>query len=114
MAGPRFAGNCDLPSAALRSRTRQMSTIHLMPEDLRQLYHVREWRNATGVLATACPDEWAEIVAVLRAFRLLRSEVQAAGKNKSPIASQIDAAFYARGWQEKQFQTAIKGRRAVV
>jgi hypothetical protein len=85
-----------------------MSTLHLVPEDLQRLYHVREWRNATGVLATACPGEWAEIQEVLRSFRLLRSEVQAAGGRKSPIASQIDAAFYARGWEEKQFQTSIK------
>lgn len=85
-----------------------MSTLHFVPDDLQQLYHVREWRNATGVLATACPEEWAEIQEVLRAFRLLRSEVQAAGGRKSPIANQIDAAFYARGWEEKQFQTSIK------
>lgn len=85
-----------------------MSTLHLVPDDLRRLYHVREWRNATGVLSTACADEWAEIIEVLRAFRLLRSEVQAAGGRKSPIANQIDAGFYSRGWREKQFRTAIK------
>ena len=45
---------------------------------------------------------------MLRGFKLLRSEVQAAGGRKSPIANQIDGGFYARGWQEKQFQTAIK------
>lgn len=85
-----------------------MSTLHLVPEDLRKLYHVREWRNAAGVLATACPGEWTEMTEVLRAFRLLRSEIQAAGGQKSPISRQIDGGFYARGWQEKQFQTAIK------
>ncbi|HEY6814285.1 MAG TPA: BglII/BstYI family type II restriction endonuclease [Croceibacterium sp.] len=85
-----------------------MSTIHLVPEDLRQLYHVREWHNAAGVLQTACPNEWREIVEVLRAFRLLRSEVEAAGGRKSPIANQIDGAFYDRGWEEKQFRTAIQ------
>jgi hypothetical protein len=85
-----------------------MSTLHLVPAELRRLYHVREWRNATGVLATACPDEWNEIIEVLSNFRLLRSEIEAAGGRKSPIASQIDAAFYARGWEEKQFQTSIK------
>ena len=50
-----------------------------MPEDIRRLYHVREWRNAAGVLLTACPDEWRDIVEVLRRFRLLRSEVLTAG-----------------------------------
>ncbi len=84
-----------------------MSTVHLVPEDLRHLYHVDEWRNAAGVLATACPEEWAEIIEILRDFRLLRSEIQAAGGAKSPIARQIDGGFYKRGWEEKQFQTAI-------
>lgn len=85
-----------------------MSTLHLVPEDLQRKYHVREWRNAAGILATACPEEWQDIQDVLRSFQLLRSEIQAAGGRKSPIANQIDGGFYRRGWQEKQFQTAIK------
>jgi hypothetical protein len=85
-----------------------MSTLHLVPEDLRRLYLVKEWRNAAGVLATSCPVEWKEIIKVLRAFRLLRSEVQAAGRNRSPISRQIDGAFYGLGWIEKKFRTAIK------
>jgi hypothetical protein len=39
-----------------------MATDHLVPDDLREMYHVREWRNAAGVLATACPNEWADIM----------------------------------------------------
>jgi hypothetical protein len=85
-----------------------MSTLHLVPDDLRQRYHIKEWRNATGILATACPDEWQDIIEVLRAFRLLRSEVQAAGKNRSPISRQMDGAFYRRGWVEKNFATSFK------
>jgi hypothetical protein len=85
-----------------------MSTLHLVPEDLRGLYRVKEWRNATGVLATACPEEWQQIIDVLRKFRLLQSEVMAAGKNRSPISRQIDGAFYGLGWKEKKFTTAIK------
>ena len=84
-----------------------MSTLHLVPEDLRRLYEVREWRNAAGVLATACEPEWRDIIDVLSNFRLLRSEILAAGGRKSPIANQIDGAFYERDWEEKQFRTAI-------
>lgn len=91
----------------MNAQMSSMTTIHLVPEDLRQLYHVREWRNAAGVLQTACPAEWAEIVDILRNFRLLRSEVQAAGKNRSPISRALDSRFYALGWEEKKFQTAI-------
>lgn len=85
-----------------------MSTLHLVPDDLRQSYHVDEWRNAAGVLTTACPREWGEIVEVLRVLRLRRSEILAAGGGKSPISRQIDSRFYAMGWQEKQFRTAIQ------
>lgn len=84
-----------------------MPTIHLVPQDLRDLYHVREWRNAAGILKTACPKEWADVVSVLREFRLYRSEVKAPGKNRSPISDRLDAGFYERGWIEKQFETAI-------
>ena len=84
-----------------------MSTLHLVPDDLRASYHVKEWRNATGILQTACPDEWAEVVEVLRGFRLLKSEVVEKGGRKSPVAKRIDSAFYKLGWAEKKFDTAI-------
>jgi hypothetical protein len=84
-----------------------MSTLHLVPDDLRNLYHVKEWRNAAGVLATACPQEWNDIVEVLRAFRLLRSQVMTAGGGLSPISQGINAAFDRCGWIEKGFETKI-------
>lgn len=84
-----------------------MTTDHLIPADIRARYRVSEWRNATGVLSTACPGEWADILEVLRGFHLLRSEITAPGGAKSLIARRFDAAFSARGWEEKKFDTAI-------
>jgi hypothetical protein len=85
-----------------------MSTEYLIPQFLRDHYRVGEWRNAAGVLQTACPKEWAEIIEVLENFRLLRSEITQAGGGLSPISRGIDGAFVARGWREKQFATSIK------
>jgi hypothetical protein len=84
-----------------------MSTLHLVPQDLRDLYHVKEWRNAAGVLATACPGEWQDIIEVLRAFRLLKSQVLTAGGGLSPISQGINGVFDACGWKEKSFATKI-------
>lgn len=84
-----------------------MSTIGLVPDDLLERYHVKEWRNATGVLATACPQEWAEIQEVLREFRLLASEIRVSGGNRSLISRRIDEPLYGRGWLEKDFKTSI-------
>ena len=84
-----------------------MPTLHLVPDDLRERYHVKEWRNAAGVLSTACKDEWDDVQAVLRGFRLLKSEVLVGGGNRSLISQRIDEALYARGWVEKDFATSI-------
>lgn len=94
-------------SAGQRYTLGAMSTEHLVPPDLRDLYHVAEWRNAAGILKTACPGEWADIIAILREFRLYRSEVAAEGGNRSPISRRLDGAFYKRGWKERNFATAI-------
>jgi restriction endonuclease BglII len=91
-----------------------MSTIHLVPADLHDRYHVKEWRNATGVLATACPKEWEEVQQVLRQFKLLKSEVLVAGGNKSLISARIDQPLYRLQWEEKDFETAIVVDRATI
>ncbi len=84
-----------------------MATMHLVPPDLQELYHVKEWRNAAGVLATASPAEWQDIQDVLRGFRLLKSEILVGGGNRSLISRRIDGAFYGKGWEEKGFATSI-------
>ncbi len=84
-----------------------MSTLHLVPPDVAQLYEVHEWRNAVGVLATACPEEWLDVQAALRAFRLYRSEVRTAGGSRSSIVERLERPLKATGWVERQFATAI-------
>jgi Restriction endonuclease BglII len=85
-----------------------MTTKHLVPADLREAYQVEEWRNAAGVLSTAHPVEWDDILACLRDFRFLRSEVLKGGGGKSVIAQRIDTFLTARGWVEKKFATKIQ------
>lgn len=85
-----------------------MTTTHLIPADLHAEYEVHEWRNAAGVLSTAHPNEWADMIDVLRDFRFKRSEVLKGGGRKSVIASRIDAFLEARDWREKKFDTSIR------
>lgn len=84
-----------------------MTTDHLVPADIAVDYEVHEWRNAVGVLQTACPTEWAEIQVALRDFRLLRSEVLAPGKNRSSIVARLEQPLKDAGWIETQFDTSI-------
>jgi hypothetical protein len=85
-----------------------MVTTHLVPPDLSGLYEVHEWRNAAGVLSTSCPEEWEDLLACLRSFRLMRSEIIVGGGNRSKITDRIETPFKARGWAERAFNTAIK------
>jgi restriction endonuclease BglII len=84
-----------------------VSTLHLVPPDIQEVYHVKEWRNAAGVLETACPNEWREVQEVLREFRLYKSEMLVGGGNRSLVSRRIDEALYRRGWAEKAFATSI-------
>ena len=84
-----------------------MTTAHLVPADIAALYEIHEWRNAIGVLSTACPQEWDDIQAALRAFRLHRSEVLTAGGSRSSIVERLERPLKDAGWVEKHFDTAI-------
>jgi len=84
-----------------------MPTLHLVPKDIHRLYEVHEWRNAAGVLKHACPNEWKDMLSVLRGFKLLHNEIAVGGGRKSKVSDRIDSQFYARGWQERHFSTRI-------
>ncbi|MCC5611653.1 hypothetical protein LC612_34200 [Nostoc sp. CHAB 5834] len=84
-----------------------MTTAHLVPPEIAARYEVHEWRNAVGVLTTACPQEWAEILVALQSFKLLRSEVLAAGGNRSSIVERLERPLKELDWVEKHFATAI-------
>jgi hypothetical protein len=84
-----------------------MATSRFVPQDVNALYEVHEWRNGLAVLTAACPAEWSDIVAVLRDFRLLHTEIVRPGGRKSLIADRIDNGFKRRGWKEKRFDTRI-------
>ncbi len=53
------------------------------------------------------PNEWGDLVAMMRAFRLHKSWITKGGGNKSELAKWVDEFLGARGWVEKQFATAM-------
>ncbi|AIK68483.1 putative restriction endonuclease BglII [Mesorhizobium phage vB_MloP_Lo5R7ANS] len=85
-----------------------MVTLHLIPPDISATYEVHEWRNAAGVLATAHPKEWQDVLDVLRHFDFKRSEVLKGGGRKSVIAQRIDSFLESRDWKETKFETKIR------
>ncbi len=84
-----------------------MTNQAIVPPDIIARYEVHEWRNGLAILAAAHPQEWNDILAVLREFRLLRSSVLKPGGRKSTIAEKLDGHFFRLGWKEKGFKTKI-------
>jgi len=84
-----------------------MSVDRFVPEDIREMYAVHEWRNGLAVLSAACPEEWADIQGALREFRLYASEIIKRGGNRSKIAIRIDSLLARRGWRKKKFDTKV-------
>jgi hypothetical protein len=76
-----------------------------LPNDIRELYEVHNYRNAAQVLATGCPAEFQEIISGLREFRLTLADIRKPGGNESEIPKRISALLRAKGWME----TRIKG-----
>ena len=79
----------------------------LLPAFIRENYEVHEWKHACAILKQDFPQEWADIIDVLTAFRLQKSWLTVGGGSKSSISRSIDTALYAKGWLEKQFDTEI-------
>jgi len=76
-----------------------------IPSEFTDLYEVNSYRNASRILATACKDEFAEIVKALTAFRIKTEEFVKGGGNKSLIAKNIEDILNPLGWNE----TRVKG-----
>lgn len=82
--------------------------LELVPQKIRDLYEVREWKHSCAVLKYDFPEQWDDIMSVLGDFRLLRSHMTDPGKNIGPVAKHFNAAFKARGWFKERFKTVIE------
>lgn len=78
-----------------------------IPPDIAARFEVHEWRNGLAILVAAHPEEWGNILEVLRGFRLLKSDVLKPGGSKTLISSKLDSHFTRLGWAEKKFDTKI-------
>lgn len=81
--------------------------IDLLPQFIRDHYECHEWKHACAILNGDFPDEMADVVDVLTAFRFKKSWIEVGGGRKSKLAAHIDGALYERGWAERKFDTKI-------
>jgi hypothetical protein len=80
---------------------------NLLPDDIRDAYQIEERHHASSILKTDFPQQWKDLVEVLREFKLRKTDCAKKGGNKSPIARAIDGLFFERGWVEKSFEIKV-------
>lgn len=77
------------------------------PKKLRDKYEIHQWKHACAILKSDFPNEWKDLVDMLRNFHLLKSWIVKGGGNKTELAKWIDDFLGKRGWKEKQFTTSV-------
>jgi len=81
----------------------------VLPPAARNHWEFMETNSAAAVMKAVCPQEWADIVAVLSTYRLDPNSWLKAGGNRGDIAAQIDEQFAQRGWRETRLDLETKG-----
>jgi hypothetical protein len=80
----------------------------LIPQSIQDKYEIHEWKHACAILASDFPSEWRDILDLLNSFRLCKSWITTGGGSKTELCKCIDDFLFARGWQEKKFETSVK------
>ena len=82
-----------------------MPLTNYLPADFLELYEVHNYRDATEVLATGCPEEFAELIDALSRFRITTADILAKGGNESQIPKRLASLLRPSRW----FETRIRG-----
>lgn len=83
------------------------SFLRVFPREVIDRYDIRETRSAAAVLQNTNPDEFEDLLAVLREFSLHRDDILVAGGNEGTVAKRLNEAFRSRGWREGQYDARL-------
>lgn len=85
----------------------------VFPADFTNFYEVYSYRNASRILASACRDDFNQIIETLMAFRIRTDEIVTSGGNKSQIARNMEELLHPQGWNETRVKGDLYIRRLV-
>ncbi|GAD23218.1 BglII/BstYI family type II restriction endonuclease [Acidovorax sp. MR-S7] len=89
--------------------TRTFDDPIVLDPAIRMRWAFLETSSAAAVLRSVCPQEWADITAVLASFVLDPSRWLKKGGNRGDIAKEIDGMFAVRGWRETRVDLVTQG-----
>jgi CRISPR-associated protein Csd2 len=78
-----------------------MSWEDYIPDDLKKLYEIHDYKHAAAILAKEFPKEFNEICVALKKFRFTKDDIIEAGGNESRIPKLFNDILRPLGWEEK-------------
>lgn len=88
-------------------------SLDLLPSIVFEKFEVAETHHAASILYTDFHAEWDDVVGMLSAFVLRKSDIIVPGGRKSPISLGIDRFFYNRQWIEHNFKIQVSADEAI-
>lgn len=79
-----------------------------VPASLHDCFRWVATRNAAGLIAAASPNEFDDMLRILRLFRIDVDRIVRRGGNKHLIAQELDAAFRILGWREARYEQRLE------
>jgi len=71
-------------------------------------FEIFSYRNAAAILSTNFPDQFASLIAGLKAFEISTEMIRIPGGSKGPIAKYVDTLFREdMGWQEARISADL-------
>lgn len=78
-----------------------------IPDDIIDLYEVRDHRHAAAILASEFHGEFEELCSALRGFRFTRDDILRPGGNESDIPKKFSNLLRPLGWMERKLQAKM-------
>lgn len=78
-----------------------------IPQELRELYEIHDYKHAAAILAKEFPAEYEEIRVALMEFRFKRSDIIEGGGNESLIPKRFSSLLKPKGWREAKLEAKM-------
>ena len=78
-----------------------------IPDDIKELYEIHDFKHAAAILAKEFPNEFEEICSALRTFRFSKADILEAGGNESHIPKIFTSILKPLDWNEKNLAAEL-------
>ena len=75
--------------------------VELLPQFILENYEVHEWKHSCAILKADFPNEWNDLIALLRNFKLCKSWITEGGRRKSKVSEEIDSFYIIKDGKKK-------------